>query len=73
MKELVKQQGANIAKVVIVLLWLLLMNFLMSCSSSCPRKPCPTRLKRCTLVSKDTIPDYFYLNNQIVMIKKERN
>lgn len=73
MKTLSQQQWANIAKVVLIIGWLFLMNSLMSCSSSCPRKPCPTRLKKCTLAINDTIPDYFYLNNQIVMIKKERN
>ena len=73
MSEKQTQKAANIAKVGLIILWLFLMNSLLSCSSSCPRKPCPTRLKRSTLVSRDTIPNYFYLNNQIVMIEKERN
>ena len=72
MSEKQTQQAANIAKVGLIILWLVLICALTSCGSSCPRKPCPTRLKRSTLVSRDTIPNYFYLNNQIVMIEKER-
>ena len=73
MSEKQTQQAANIAKVGLIILWLVLICTLTSCGSSCPRKPCPTRLKRCTLAVNDTIPNYFYLNNQIVMIEKERN
>ncbi len=73
MTEKQTQKAANIAKVGLIILWVILMYALTSCGSSCPRKPCPTRLKRSTLVSKDTIPDYFYVNNQIVIVEKERN
>lgn len=73
MTEKQTQKAANIAKVGLVILWLVLICTLTSCGSSCPRKPCPTRLKRCTLSVNDTIPNYFYLNNQIVIVEKERN
>ena len=73
MTEKQTQKAANIAKVGLIILWVILMYTLTSCGSSCPRKPCPTRLKRSTLVSRDTIPDYFYVNNQIVIVEKERN
>ena len=72
MTEKQTQKAANIAKVGLVILWLVLICTLTSCGSSCPRKPCPTRLKRCTLVSNDTIPDYFFVNNQIVIIERQR-
>jgi hypothetical protein len=72
MKVLSQQQWANITKVILIVGWLFLMNSLMSCSSSCPKKRYPTRLKRCTLVSKDTVPDYFFINNQIVIIERQR-
>jgi hypothetical protein len=65
------KQAANIAKVGLIILWLAFMYALTSCGSSHPRKCYRTKLKRCTLVVNDTIPDYFYVNNQIVMVEKE--
>lgn len=54
--------------VAIILLTAVLVS---SCGSHCSRTKRYWRNHRCVEVKRDTVPDYFYLNNQIVMIEKE--
>ena len=65
------QRAANIAKAGLIILWLSFMYSLTSCGSSCARTKRYWRKTRCVDVKRDTIPDYFYVNNQIVMVEKE--
>ena len=65
------QKAANIAKVGLIILWLAFMYTITSCGSSCSKTKRYWRKHRCVEVKKDTIPDYFYVNNQIVMVEKE--
>lgn len=74
MTEKQTQKAANVAKIGLILLWLLFMYSITSCGTYRTTKCYPSRLKhRCAEVKRDTVPDYFYANNQIIMIEKERN
>jgi protoheme ferro-lyase len=73
MTEKQTQKAANIAKIGLIVLWLAFMYSITSCGSSCSRTKRYWRNHRCVEVKSDTVPDYFYVNNQIVMVEKERN
>ena len=66
------KQAANIAKIGLIIMWLFFMYALTSCRSSCSKTKRYWERHRCVQNKLDTIPDYFYLNNQIVMVEKER-
>lgn len=54
-----------------ILICALIGFILCSCSSNCTRTKRYWSNHRCVNVN-DTIPDYFYANNQIVIIEKQR-
>ena len=72
MTEKQTQKAANIAKIGLIILWLVFMYSITSCGS-CRSTKRYWRNHRCVEVKRDTVPDYFYANNQIIMIEKERN
>lgn len=67
------KQAANIIKIGLVILWLFFMYSLTSCGSSCYRTKRYWQNHRCVEVKRDTVPDYFYTNNQIIIVEKEHN
>lgn len=54
-----------------LLICVLISLMVSSCSSNCARTKRYWSNHRCVNVN-DTIPDYFYANNQIVIIEKQR-
>ena len=70
MKKLSQQQWANVLKLVVIVGWLFMMNALTSCGSACARTHRYWNTHRCVQVTNDTLPNYFYHNNQIVMVYK---
>jgi hypothetical protein len=68
------QQAAKVAKIGLIILWLTFIYSLMSCSSTYQTKKIDkNHYNEIDISVKDTLPDYFYINNQIVIIEKERN
>jgi len=70
MKKLSQQQWANVLKLVVIVGWLFMMNALTSCASRCKQQRRYWNTHRVVQVPNDTLPNYFYHNNQIVMVYK---
>ena len=72
MKKDSVQIAANVAKVGLVILWVVFMIALSSCSVNKTSNHYSKIKPSSQITSNDTLPDFFYINNQIVMIERQR-
>lgn len=72
MKKDSVQIAANVAKAGLVILWVVFMIALSSCSVNKTNNHHPKLKPSSQITSNDTLPDYFYINNQIVMIERHK-
>jgi hypothetical protein len=71
------QVAANVAKVGLVILWITFMIALSSCkahetSNRCSKHKSRSRTFLAQVPIKDSLSDYFFINNQIVIIERQR-
>jgi hypothetical protein len=72
MKKDSVQIAANVAKAGLIILWVVFMIALSSCSVNKTNNHYPKPKLSSQVSAQDSVPDYFYINNQIVMIERQR-